>query len=191
MNRNATPLILIVLSLGIYFTFTRLQIEQSKTIGMVNDQYKKAIEDSKTLIIKRDSILATYNKISPEDQLRLGKMVPDNVDNVRLVIDVNGVASRHGISIKNVKTSTTKDQVSSSNNPNNPGATNVAGPGGNDYDTVTLSFDTTGGYRVFQDFLKDLESSLRILEISKISLKANDTSNYDYSLEIKTYWLKK
>lgn len=183
MNKNATPIILIILSLGIYFTYTKDKIDELKTIQAVNSEYQTAISDSQKLIAERDNVLATYNQIKPEDQERLEKMIPDNEDNVRLIIDLNGVAARHGIAIKNIKTATEKD--SSGNSKVNQG---IVLPG--TYNTVSLSFDTSTSYSNFLVFIRDLQASLRIIEISKISLKVNENGNYDYNVELKTFWLK-
>ncbi len=186
MNKNATPLILIVLSLGIYFTYIRAKIDEVKTVQVVNAEYQKAISDSKTLTDERDSVLATYNKIDPLDRERLEKMIPDNEDNVRLIIDLNAIASRHGLSIKNVKTAIPKNTTTPANGDKAPQGIILPGT----YNTVTLSFDTIASYSNFLNFLKDLQASLRITEVSKVSLKASDTGNYDYNVEIKTFWLK-
>ena len=191
MNKNITPLILIVLAIGIYFTFTRLKIDELGTVREVNAKYQQALDNSEALIKVRDNVLSTYNKINPDDQDRLEKILPNNVDNVRLIIDLNGIGSRHGLVIKNIKTSTPKDMSSSNTNTNvnaNLGFDAVKAP--SSYNTVTLNFDVSANYTTFTDFLKDLESSLRILEISRIGLKVNDLGTYDYSLEVKTYWLK-
>lgn len=193
MNRNVTPLILIVLAIGIYFTFTRAKIDEVKAVQIVNAQYQQALDNSERLVKKRDEILAIYNRITPEDQNRLERMIPDNVDNVRLIIDVNSVAAKHGLTLKNVKTSTTKDQNPQSSkggqSPTQVPNSNVLIAGG--YDTVTLSFDVSGSYQNFLDFLRSMEKSLRIMEISRISLKVNDAGTYDYGLEFKTFWLRK
>lgn len=191
MNKNATPLILIVLSIGIYFTFTRIKIEEFKSVQLVNDQYKEAIDNSEQLLAVRDSVLETYNKIDPEDQERIEKIIPNNVDNVRLIIDVNGIATRHGLVMKNVKTDTNKANQSGSLPPEQGDSMNPDGSApAASYGTATLSFDVNGAYQGFQDFLRELEASLRIIEVSKITLKSNDTGNYEYNVEIKTFWLK-
>ncbi|MDO8430662.1 MAG: type 4a pilus biogenesis protein PilO [Candidatus Taylorbacteria bacterium] len=183
MNKNATPLLLIILAIGTYFTFTRGQIEEVKSIQKVNAAYKEAVYNSESLIKVRDSVFQTYNDIDPADQARLEKLIPNNVDNVRLIIDINALASRHGLSIKNVKTTTPKD-------PTPPASGEPTAVSSDLYNTATFSFDIESNYPNFIDFLRDLEASLRIIEISKISLKANDTGNYEYNVELKTFWLK-
>lgn len=186
MNKNVTPIILIVLALGIYFTFTRTKLDDLKAVKEVNLQYQQALNNSERLVKVRDSVLKTYNDISADDRERLEKMLPDNVDNVRLIIDANGVAARHGLAIKNVKTSATNMANSSATPTNTRISPNVPST----YDTVTLSFNVSTNYQTFIDFLKDLEASLRIMDISKITLSVSDTGIYDYGVEIKTYWLK-
>jgi Tfp pilus assembly protein PilO len=189
MNKNATPLILIVLAIGLYFTVTTGKLDELKAIRAVNADYEQAINNSEQLIKVRDKVLKTYNDISEEDRQRLDKMVPNNVDNVRLIIDVNGVAARHGVSVKNIKTSTASSNSTTQAQP--PATTNKPkAAAGGVLDTVTLSFSVSTNYQTFIEFMKDLEASLRIMDISRITLTANDIGTYEYGVEIKTYWLK-
>ena len=44
MNKNITALILIVLAVGVYFTYTKGKIAELKSIQVVNAEYQKAIE---------------------------------------------------------------------------------------------------------------------------------------------------
>lgn len=189
MNKNITALILIVLGVGIYFTFTQAKIAELKTVQAVNKEYQDAIDNSTQLLKVREEVLKAYNSISEADKERLNKIVPDNVDNVRLIIDVkDDIAARHGLSLKNIKTTSpdmpteTKSGVGSANQ--------AASASGNKYGVVTLSFGVTTTYEQFVKFLKDLESSLRILDISKLTLVNGDDGTYDFTVELKTYWLK-
>lgn len=186
MNKNVTPIILIVLALGIYFTFTRVKLDDLKSIKEVNLEYQQALNNSERLIKVRDGVRETYNKISADDRERLEKMLPDNVDNVRLIIDTNGVASKHNLNLKNIKTSATNVAGATTALPTTRGSSNLPST----YDTVTLSFNVSTNYQTFIDFMKDLEASLRIMDISRITLTASDTGIYDYGVEVKTYWLK-
>lgn len=187
MSKNITPIILIVLAIGVYFTYTTKKIDELKAIKLVNAGYEQAIANSEKLIKVRDNVLKSYNNISPEDRIRLDKMLPNNIDNVRLIIDTNGVASRHSLFLKSIKTSATV--ISDANKttiPQNP--SNVSIPHG--YDIVTVSFTVTANYQIFLDFIKDLQASLRVVDISKVTLKVNENSTYDFGVEFKTYWLK-
>ena len=204
MNKNATPIILLILALGIYFTFTRSKVETLKSIKNVNAGYQEAINNSEKLIKTRDSILKAFNEISENDRQRLEKMLPNNIDNVRLTLDVKSIGLGRGLLLKNVKTNapnintsivptnntTSNTSNSIGSNSGSMGRTPMSVTLPSNFDTVTLSFNVTTDYKTFMELLNDLETSLRIIDISKITLTANDTNLYDYGVEIKTYWLK-
>lgn len=190
MNRNTTAIILLILAVGIYFTFTSGKIDELKAVLAINKEYQDAIDNSVKLIKVRDDVLKAYNSISEVDKDHLNKMVPDNVDNVRLIIDVkDDIAAKHGLSIKNIKTTSPiapPTGASSNNSSANPSSGDSS-----KYGVVTLSFGVTTTYDQFIAFLQDLESSLRILDISKLTLTTNDLGTYDFTVELKTYWVKK
>lgn len=185
MNRNITALILLVLAVGVYFTYTSGQIAALQSIEAVNSQYSMAIADAEKLIKVRDSVLNQYNAISDTDKARLDKIVPNDVDNVRLLIDISGIAARHGLTASDITTSAdTKSSGGSAQTVPNP--TIASGQG---LSTVTVTFNVTTGYANFIAFLQDLERSLRILDVTNITLAASDNGNYTYGVTLDTYWL--
>lgn len=189
MNKNVTPIILLVLAIGIYFTFTKGKIDEIKAVRSVNANYEQALANSEKLIKVRDSVLKTFNNIDENDRIRLDKMLPDNIDNVRLIIDVKEIGLKNGLILKNVRTSAPTAEIPTSNKPPVNSA-KVIKANNATYDAVTLSFNVSTSYEKFIQLIKALESSLRIIDISRINVNANDTNTYEFSLEMKTYWLK-
>lgn len=187
MNRNITALILVILAVGIYFTYTSGQITVLKSIQAENNQYLSAINNAEKLIKLRDSVLNQYNAISDEDKARLDKLVPDNIDNVRLIIDISGIAARHGITAAGIKTSA--DTSISASTPKQTAPNQIMSSGGG-LSTVTVTFNVTTTYVNFITFLQDLERSLRILDVTSITLSASDNGIYTYGVTLNTYWLK-
>lgn len=181
MGKNILPIILIVLAIGTYFTFTSGQVDEIKKIQTVNDGYQSAIKNADKLIAVRDKVLDSRGKIADEDIARLDRMIPDNIDNVRLIIDVNGIASRHGVVLRGIRTSVTSDPKAQA------GGTRLDPSIG----VMTVSFGVSTTYSNFISLMQDIERSLRILDISRITLNSNDNGVYDYTVELKTYWLKK
>lgn len=203
MNKNSTPIILLILAIGIYFTFTKGKIEEYKAIKNVNAGYQQAIENSEKLMKIRDDVQKAYNEIEEVDKNRLEKMVPNNIDNVRLTLDVKNIGLSRGLVLNNVKTTApnintginTKNTATANNsispNPVNGNMDTPIQSGVNsEYNIVTLSFDVSTTYPVFLELLRDLETSLRIMDVSKISFATSETGVYDFSVELKTYWLK-
>ena len=198
MNRNITATILIVLAAGIYFTVTQGMLDEAKAVQKVNAQYSAAIDSADQLIKVRDQVLKNYNNLSIDDKDRLNKMLPNTVDNIRLIIDLNSVALKHGFSLRNIKA------AASSNGTGRAGQTAVSTPSVmpinslNDsatiatpiLDTVTVSFSVSAPYLQFISFMQDLEADLRIMDLTHLTMSANDTGTYDYSVEFKTYWMR-
>ncbi len=135
--------------------------------------------------------------MDPDNIAKLQKLLPDNVDNIRLILEIEGVASPYGMTLKNVKYDTTPTDTTISNNP-----TTVAKNSNSDYSTWNLEFSTTGTYSNFLNFIQDLEKNLRIVDISSIdfssntggavgpNLNPNSLSTYTYTFKVKTYYLK-
>jgi len=192
MNRNITATILIILAVGLYFTYTSGVWTEAVTIKAVNDQYSTAISSAEKLISVRDKVLKDYNNISADDRDNLDKMIPNTVDNIRLIIDLNNVALQHGFSLKNV-TATAKDATgkgSSSNSTSgnsNSNSFNISIP---TLDTVSVSFSVSAPYQQFISFMQDLEANLRVMDITHLTVSANDTGTYDFSVQLNTYWLR-
>ena len=202
MNRNITATILLVLAAGIYFTVTKGMLADAKAVQLVNTQYSSAIDSADQLIKVRDQVLKNYNNLSQDDRERLNKIVPNTVDNIRLIIDLNSVAMRHGFNLKNIKAvaagtgnqkanGTAAAVASAASSPvivNNTTKSNtIATPV---LDTVTVSFSVTAPYQQFKSFLQDLEADLRIMDLTHLTMTANDSDVYDFNVEFKTYWMR-
>ncbi len=204
MNRNITATILIVLAAGIYFTVTKGILADAKAVQEVNTQYSSAIDGADQLIKVRDQVLKNYNNLSQDDRDRLNKMLPNTVDNIRLIIDLNSVALKHGFSLRNIKaTASTGTQkggavpsVVAPVMPANPMQMNSAANARANIiatpilDTVTVSFGVSAPYLQFISLMQDLEANLRIMDLTHLTMSANDTDTYDFSVEFKTYWMR-
>lgn len=186
MNRNVTAFILLVLAIGIYVTFTSNLWDEVKSVREINNQYIQAIDNADRLITVRGKVLNDYNALSPNDIDRLQKMLPIAVDNIRLVIDLNSIAQKNGLTLKGVKASMANDGSKTNIVPvGNEAAISVA-----NIDTINVSFSTSASYEQFKQFMRDLEANLRLMDMVHLNVVANDSGVYDYSINLKTYWLR-
>ncbi len=197
MFRFIVPIILIGVALAGFVILTSpLYQEISLKRGEIAS-YNEALDNSKALENERDKLTKKYNSITPENLEKLQKLLPNNVDNIRLILEIEKVAGPYGMLLKDIKYSPEQKE-----DKKNTGATTQesVAPGAlnNNYGTWDLEFSTQGSYTNFINFLKDLENNLRIVDISSIAF-SSDTGGgsslsplevYRYSFKIKTYWLK-
>ncbi len=178
--RALLPLLFIVIAAGIFFGFIDPTYQRVKELRAEEANFDQALTRSKELQQVRDQLLSRYNTFPQSDLERLEKLIPDNVDNVRLILDFDALASAYGMRIRDVELETNESRA----------ARGQVGSDENRYDSLILSFSVTGTYDTFRAFLGDLEESLRLVDVTSISFTATQTGVYDYSVAVKTYWLK-
>lgn len=175
-----TPVLFILLSGAIFFWYINPTYLSLKSVLAEQAQFDAALSRSRELQDVRDQLLARYNTFPPADLNRLQKLVPDHVDNVRLILDLDSMATKYGMRVRNVAIESEKARASRGQ----------IGPGEDAYESVILSFTVSGSYDTFRQYLSDLEKSLRLVDVVGLSFKANETGIYDFTVNIKTYWLK-
>jgi len=181
--RYLLPLILIAASIGLFVAYTNPTYQvRIKALKEQQQSYDDALNKSQELKRLRDQLLSKYNTFSADDKSKLEDLLPDNVDNIRLVIDINNVAARHTLAVKSLQIG----ETTSGKTVRNAAA---VGASGSAIGSVELGFTVSANYEQFLAFLYDLEHSLRLIDVEKISFSASPTGINDYNLTIRTYWL--
>lgn len=132
------------------------------------------------------SLEQAQKSISPEDLAKLDKFIPDHIDNINLIIDVNNIALSNGMTIKGVRVRSGGDSVSGSGGV---GSEEVASAQDKIAETY-VSFSVSGSYDDLLKFLDSLANSLRVADVTSLSFSVDDKGNNQYNFEIKTYWVK-
>jgi Tfp pilus assembly protein PilO len=202
MMRFITPIILIIISITLFFSFTNPLYNDISSLKTEVTSYNEALDNSKALENERDKLTAKYNAISPDNLMKLQKLLPDNVDNIRLILEIEQIALPYGMVLRDVKYNVTNTDTTTPANGvvQGGGAVDLANK---DYGIFDLEFSVSGSYDNFINFTKDLESNLRIVDISsidfssdnvnvnaKVNSKTPSPEVYKYDFKIKTYWLK-
>lgn len=196
MNKNITATILIVLAVGIYLTVTQDILDSAKIIKVKNDEYSSAIDKADQLIRIRDKVLKEFNDISEVDRQRIDKILPTSVDNIRLIIDLNSLALNDGIQLSGLKATAKEAPATNPGDPQLMAPTNGNMPGSAitiataSLDTVEVTFGTTATFSQFLKFMKDLESNLRLMDITSLNVTGAEGGMYNFGVKLKTYWLR-
>ncbi len=127
---------------------------------------------------RKNTLLAEFNSISAADIKKIETLIPTSLNFVKLAADIDSVASRHGISIR---------QISSVDNSASAGSIEEA-ENNNGYKSATIAFEFSASYEDFNSFMNDLERSLRILDIKSVKVSSGDKGIYKYEVSLDTYW---
>lgn len=202
-------IIFILAALGITFGYTNPAYRGSsgdpdiskKSVTELLDEkvkYESALEKTREIEEVRNGLLTKYNSVTDADRQKLTRMLPSNIDSIRLIIDVNNVASAYGMSLRDVGISDAP--VSAARKDNTVSVIQSAG-----YSYVTLTFSVTGTYDNLILFLSDLERSLRVNDVTSLSVDSagddtktaqggktkivKETPKYKMKVSLKTYFL--
>ncbi len=164
-----------------------------KQLKALSAQYDTALANSRRLQEERDALGQKYQALSPASVARLTKLLPDNADNIRLVIDIQRMAQTYGMSLASIKFDSSQLPAQAASGSLAAAAPSDVADASKDYGTFNLEFQTTATYANFLSFLKDMESSLRLADISAVAFSAGgdpSKNTYTYTIRLKTYWLK-
>lgn len=190
MIKLSLSIIGLLLGGAAFFMYTQPGYDNARALEAEIDQYDQALEKATELQQIKQSLLSRYNAFNPADLDRLQKLLPDHVDNVRLVLDLDNLAARHGMALQNVVISNPASEGGAS------GVIGAIGTAQQKYDSLTLKFATLGSYGNFKVFLQDLENSLRIVDLVSLSLERSSEKGvggeelFSYDITLRTYWLK-
>ncbi len=197
--KNITSIVIIIASIGIFFFFIDPQYKKVKSLQAEITENKKILDIANKLSSKKEELNSKFNQISQEEKAELEKLLPDTVDNVRLIIDMNNIAEKFGIVIRDISINSkdspageTKKIMSQKSNFEGVLEENsVKYVDTSKIGVISFSFTVSAKYEVFLEFLKQLEESLRLVDIRNIEIsRPADGVFYDYRVTLDTYWLK-
>ena len=185
MNGRFISAILLVASIGIFLGYVSPtwngSIAQTKAAIATDD---KALAAANQYTARQNELASERNAISPDDLARLTTFLPDSVDNVGMILDLDALAARSGLSLSNIDVSTNESVATA--------ATTGALPAGgiSPVGSVDLSLSAVGTYTALQDFLDGVEKSQRLLDVLDLAVKGSDTGVYTYQMKLRLYWLR-
>ncbi len=182
--------------------------------------YDAALSKARQVQEKINELVVKRNEMSNDDLNRLSKMVPTNVDNIQLILDIEGITKQYDMKMQKVNISQNTPNVKQGNNQPR---INVGTQQDDKVKSLNLSFEVVSTYDEFIRFIVDLEHSLRIVDIVSLSVgskkasaldtfesgmpaedlntedKENNPDNskkayepkYTFSIVLKTYWINK
>ena len=184
MNIRFLPILALLLAFGIFFAYVNPtwsgSIAETKAAIALD---KEALAAAKQYAAQQNNLASSRDEIDPELLVRLATFLPDSVDNVGLILDLNSLGARAGLSLSNI------DVVATTGNEKPSGGalpTRNLNPVG----SVDLSLSAIGSYEALQSFLESLERSARLLDVRDILVKGSNTGIYTYQMNIRLYWLR-
>jgi len=155
---------------------------------------EKIAENDRLLVLaaelrtNQEDLRSRYNAIGPDESNILEKILPDAVDNVKLILDIQNLDKT--IVVKNIG-------ITGESEKNNAALTGSKAKNlsGNDkYGSIQLSFSFSTDYENMKGFIRKLEDSLRLVDINELKISSANTTDtvrqYNVAVKLNTYWLR-
>ncbi len=190
MNR-ILPIILVIIAIGLFIGY--VHPTYTKSIDALSTEikgYDDVLLSAKQFKEKQSQLSSQKSSIAPDQLARLEAFLPDSVDNVQLILDLNALASRSGVQLSNLDVSL-PDASAPAASVNGALALQQESP----VESLEVSVSAFGTYSAFRAFLAGIENSLRPLDIVDLSIKDSSVASvgsafHSYDITFRIYWLR-
>ncbi len=180
MTSRLLPFFSLVLAVGLFFGYVSPlwngKVADAKA-AIADDN--KALESAKRYVERQNQLATERDAIDPAALARLETFLPDSVDNVGMILDLDALGTRSGLALTSIDVA--KDSQATSATAAVP-----SDPVG----TIDLTLAAEGTYAALQSFLDGVERSERLLDVRDITVTGSNTGVYDYNITLRLYWLR-
>ncbi|HYE23485.1 MAG TPA: hypothetical protein VEA92_03540 [Candidatus Paceibacterota bacterium] len=189
MMQRFLPVLLIVVAVGIFFAYTNPTYTGAVAAARTEVQSLNGALEAATAFESRESELEEQQQALPADGLaRLVAFLPDNVNNIQLILDLDALAARSGVRLSNFNVGSTEEGGAEEGDVDMGGS--LALESTESIESLDITVTAEGSYTSFRAFIEAAEKSLRILDLVSINVESATTGVYSYDMTFRIYWLK-
>jgi len=197
MTKVLAPILFFMIAIGIFFSYLKpayseLQVSKARveSLEQVNQQIEELLSDYTTLREKKSAI-------SAKETENLLKILPDSIDAVHLILDLDSLATKHNLIIRSFKVPEIESEITSLTKKTNSRDQKTTTEEDDLLKSAVLTIECTGTYESFKLFLNDIEKSLSLMDIVKLNISVPELlesskpeKEITYTLDLQIYWLK-
>ena len=161
MRRFLAPIFFMLISSGIYVMYIDSIYGQIQISLAKKEAIRQSIIDASAAKEKIEHLASVESSFPSDYEVKLRTLLPDSIDNTRLVVEVNAMAVRDGLHIStpiiNVTENTKKSSLP--------------------YVKHTITFSVRAPYATFRAYLRDLEGNLSLRDMTALSFSSQETND--------------
>ncbi|MFA6355109.1 MAG: hypothetical protein WCW65_01655, partial [Candidatus Paceibacterota bacterium] len=97
------PILFILVSVAAFIFGVNPFYNEVKTLKTEIVDYNKALDNSTNLQKTEDALITSFNSIKQSDKDRLNSFLPDSVNNIQFILEMERIANLHNMPIKDIK----------------------------------------------------------------------------------------
>ena len=175
------PIAAVLIALGLFFGYINPTMTGpiAETKRQISD-YENALSAAERFRQKEEELAADRAAIPPESLVLLESFLPDGVDNVQLILDLDALAASTGLVLSEFTTTELETEDTGG----------IMLDDGSPVDSIELSTSGTGSYASFRAFMDAAEQSLRPLDLIELQIDTSENGVHRYQITYRLYWLR-
>ncbi len=180
MTNRILPIVIALAAIGIFFGYINpTYTTEIATLRAEIRGYDGALEAAEAFKRKEEEIKTAQDEVPLDAQQRIEAFLPDGVDNVQLILDLNALADRSGMRLADFDINEARAEEG-----------DLAAEAEGGLDSLDIAVTGVGSYAAFRTFLEGVELSLRPMDLIDLSIEDSTTGVYSYSMIFRIYWLR-
>lgn len=192
MFRIVRPIAAIIIALLVLFFFVRPMYADLNAVQEDVSEYHEVLSDAEEFNQRLNNLYTTQNSFSALERERLDLLVPEKIDEIRALVDLEALANREGLLFRDIDAALEEGEESRASSERR----NVNVPVAKDdfdgrLESRDVTFTVSGTYRQFRAFIRQIEQSLILMEVVKIDFKSSaETTQWDYNVTVRIFALR-
>jgi len=188
MSKLLIPFLLIVTGVGIVIMFVVPAWQQYMVLKSDNNHLADMNTEIDGLTQKRDQLANEIARIPKDGLQRLDQVMPSAPQGPEFLFSVQKLVVSHGLKVVKLDLATTLNtkQKTPEIAPVDFVPTGQEGEAMN-YKTLTVNLEINGQYEALKDFLREMESSVRIINVQSINLLPQENT-FNIKMTLMTYY---
>jgi hypothetical protein len=189
MIRTITPIFSIIVAFVVFFFYTKPMFAEIKITQGEAAQYEEAASKAQELNAELARKLNEKRGYSVENLERLDALVPNSINEVKILADLSELARSHNMLFGNVNVENVDGGTSNKSSSAEEGTALSQTVSYVDIENASLTFSLIGTYEQFKAFLADVERSLVMMEITEIDFMTGEGNLQQYEVAVTLFAL--
>ena len=172
MSKGIIGFLILALSGLSYPFFVKPLQDETSALKAEIRTLEETIQKIDEFLIIRDDLVRRSKSFTAEERDKLAKILPENVDEVNRIVDLEALVRKHGLELAgDIMVSTDKEDG---------GTLSI----GESVRPVTFEMNLSGSYDEFLAFLDDMSKSLVLFDIEKLGIAISDEDKKTFSFDV-------
>lgn len=199
LGKILVPIVVLLAAIGVGLMLLMPEFDHFQNIRSDTAMFQQISAEMDDLTNKRNALAERANSISQEDIAKLDQAVPDSPRGPEFLVSMERIAQSHGIAIKRLdlgRVIQVKGKSTLANHapvPVTPNATGVPATEQADQQVINnmpVTVSVSGSYEDFKNFLRDIETFIRIVNIQDVVFVSNPANKgrLEITARVETYY---